>query len=335
MSGSGLGGLNKSSDNSIVIGLCQSQLFDVQTPAQLHQATNHVCSLVAKARRGYPLMDMIVFPEYCVHGLSMSTDDSIMCTMDGPEVASFKTACRENKIWGCFSIMEKNDLGMPWNTGIVIDSHGKLVNYYRKMHPWVPVEPWYPGNRGVPTFIGPGGVKMAHIICHDGQFPEMARECAYKGAEIMLRTAGYTSPIKGSWEITNRSNAFCNLMWTCSVALAGSDGTFNSMGEAMFCNPEGEIVRHSNNANVDEVYCCEIRKGDALEKRANWGVENNLYQFGHRGYAAVSGGAQDCPYTYMQDLVKGKYKQSGEEDVKVTDGTGCGIPAPTTKYELN
>lgn len=69
---------------------------------------------------------------------------------------------------------------------------------------------------------------MAHIICHDGQFPEVARECAYKGAEIMLRTAGYTSPIKASWEITNRSNSFCNLMWTASVALAGSDGTFNS-----------------------------------------------------------------------------------------------------------
>jgi predicted amidohydrolase len=126
------------------------------------------------------------------------------------------------------AIMEPNPLGMPWNTGLIINSEGELVNYYRKLHPWVPVEPWYPGNRGIPVFDGPGGVKMAHIICHDGQFPEVARECAYKGAEIMLRTAGYTSPIKSSWEMTNRSNAFCNLMWTASVALAGSDGTFNS-----------------------------------------------------------------------------------------------------------
>ena len=169
---------------------------------------------------------------------------------------------------------------------------------------------------------------------HDGQFPEMAHECAYKGAEITLRTAGYTSPIKNSWEITNRANAFCNLMWTCSVALAGSDGTFNSMGEAMFCNPEGEIVRHGN-GNADEIFACEIRKGDALDKRRNWGVENNLYQFGHRGYPAVEGGATDCPYTYRRDLVAGKYAQCGESEVKVTDGTGCGIPKPTAKYEIN
>ena len=150
----------------------------------------------------------------------------------------------------------------------------------------------------------------------------------------MIRTAGYTSPIRSSWEITNRSNAFCNLMWTCSVALAGSDGTFNSMGEAMFCNPEGEVVVHGN-SNADEIFACEIRKGDALDRRINWGVENNLYQFGHRGYAAVAGGAQDCPYTYMQDLVVGKYKQDGEAAVRHTDGTSCGIPAPTAKYEIN
>lgn len=144
---SGLGGLNKSSEDSIIIGVCQSQLFEVLNPDQLKKATDHVCKLVTKARKSYPLMDMIVFPEYCIHGLSMSTDDAIMCTIDGPEVQAFRKACVENRIWGCFSIMEKNELGMPWNTGIVIDAEGRVVNYYRKMHPWVPVEPWV----GVPT----------------------------------------------------------------------------------------------------------------------------------------------------------------------------------------
>jgi formamidase len=106
------------------------------------------------------------------------------------------------------------------------------------------------------------------------------------------------------------------------------------MGEAMFCNPEGEIVRQGN-SNADEIFACEIRKGDAKEKRENWGVENNLYQFGHRGYPAVKGGARDCPYTYMQDLVKGEYKQYEEEKVKITDGTSCGIEKPVKEYELD
>ena len=37
----------------------------------------------------------------------------------------------------------------------------------------------------------------------------------------MIRTAGYTAPIRQSWHFTNQSNAFCNLMYTASVCLAG------------------------------------------------------------------------------------------------------------------
>ena len=110
---SGLGGLNKSFDDSVVIGVCQSQLFSVLNQEQLKHAVDHVCNLVKKAKQSYPFMDLIVFPEYCIHGLSMSVDDSIMCDLDGPEMSQFKQARVDNKIWGCFSIMEKNELGMP------------------------------------------------------------------------------------------------------------------------------------------------------------------------------------------------------------------------------
>ena len=69
------------------------------------------------------------------------------------------------------------------------------------------------------------------------------------------------------------------------------------------------------------------------EARINWGVENNIYQLWHRGYVAVKGGARDCPYTFMQDLVAGSYRLPWEDEVKVTDGTSCGFPAPTRRYQ--
>lgn len=68
------------------------------------------------------------------------------------------------------------------------------------------------------------------------------------------------------------------------------------------------------------------------EARAEWGVENNIYQFARRGYVAVKGGAQDCPYTYMRDLVAGEYRLPWEASVKVVDGTSCGFPAPERRY---
>ena len=212
---SGLGGLNKAPDG-VVIGLVQLQNPVVVTKEDLARQTDRICSLVAKARRNMPTMDLVVFPEYSLHGLSMDTNPEIMCRLDGPEVEHFRGACIANDIWGCFSIMELNPHGNPFNCGIIIDDKGEIQLYYRKMHPWVPVEPWEPGDLGIPVCDGPNGSKIALIICHDGMFPEMARESAYKGANIMLRTAGYTAPIRQSWHFTNQSNAFCNLMYTAS-----------------------------------------------------------------------------------------------------------------------
>ncbi|HEU0223146.1 MAG TPA: formamidase [Paracoccaceae bacterium] len=327
----GLGGLNKT-PNGVVIGLVQLQLPVVKTPADLARQTERIVAMVGKARRNLATMDLVVFPEYALHGLSMDTNPEIMCRLDGPEVAAFQAACRDNHIWGCFSLMEFNAGGNPWNSGIIIDDTGGLRLHYRKLHPWVPVEPWEPGDLGIPVIEGPKGAKLALIICHDGMFPEMARECAYKGAEIMIRTAGYTAPIREAWRFTNQANAFCNLMVTANVCMCGSDGSFDSMGEGMIVNFDGTIIAHGVTGRPDEIVTAEVRPDLVREARAHWSVENNIYQLGHRGFTAVKGGAQDCPYSYMADLVAGRYRLPWEAEVKYTDGTSCGFPAPTRLY---
>jgi formamidase len=328
---SALGGLNKT-PNGLVIGLVQLQLPDVATPAELAAQTQRIVDMVGKARRNMGTMDLVVFPEYALHGLSMRTDPAIMCSLDGPEVAAFKSACAANHIWGCFSIMELNPAGNPFNSGIIIDDAGELRLYYRKMHPWVPVEPWEPGDIGIPVIDGPRGAKIALIICHDGMFPEMARECAYKGAEVMIRTAGYTAPIRDAWRFTNQANAFCNLMVTANVCMCGSDGTFDSMGEGMIVNFDGTMLAHGTSGRADEIITAEVRPDLVREARTHWSVENNIYQLGHRGFTAVAGGAQDCPYTYMQDLVAGRYRVPWEDLVVHVDGTSSGFAKPTRRY---
>jgi predicted amidohydrolase len=124
-----------------------------------------------------PAMDLVVFPEYSLHGLSLDTNPEIMCRIDGPEVTAFRAACRENTIWGCLSVMEHNPRGNPYNTGIIIGDCGELRLCYRKLHPWMPVEPWEPGDLGIRICDDPNGSRLALIICHDGMFPELAREC--------------------------------------------------------------------------------------------------------------------------------------------------------------
>ncbi|PEY15134.1 formamidase, partial [Bacillus anthracis] len=90
-----------------------------------------------------------------------------------------------------------------------------------------------------PVCDGPGGSKLAVCICHDGMFPEVAREAAYKGANVLIRISGYSTQVSEQWMLTNRSNAWQNLMYTLSVNLAGYDGVFYYFGEGQVCNFDG------------------------------------------------------------------------------------------------
>src|SRR5207237_8561592 len=103
------------SPNGVSIVLVQLQLPVVATKADLARQTERIVAMVGKARRNLSTMDLVVFPEYSLHGLSMDTNPDIMCRLDGPEVAAFKQACIDNNIWGCFSIMAFNAYGNAYN----------------------------------------------------------------------------------------------------------------------------------------------------------------------------------------------------------------------------
>ena len=79
---SGLGGLNKAPDG-VVIGLVQLQLPTMASTSDLAAQTKKICAMVRKARKGMTTMDLVVFPEYSLHGLSMDTNAALMCGSTG------------------------------------------------------------------------------------------------------------------------------------------------------------------------------------------------------------------------------------------------------------
>jgi formamidase len=121
-------------------------------------------------------------------------------------------------------------------------------------------------------------------------------------------------------------------MATANVCMCGSDGDFDSMGEGMIVNFDGSILAEGTTGRPDEIITAELRPDLIREARKHWAVENNIYQLGHRGLTAVAGGAGDCPYTFMQDLVAGGYRLPWEDEVVHKDGTACGFPKPSRRY---
>ena len=101
---SGLAVLNKSR-TVVVLGVVQLQLH--RQDSRISRSDGQISREVAKARRNMGTMDLVVFPEDSLHGLSRhQARDHVPARR--AEVAAFKHACVENRSGVAFRSMELN-----------------------------------------------------------------------------------------------------------------------------------------------------------------------------------------------------------------------------------
>ena len=184
-----------------------------------------------------------------------------------------------------------------------------------------------------PVCDGPNGSKLALIICHDGMFPEMARECAYKGAEIMIRTAGYTAPIRHAWQLHQPGQRLLQSdgHGECLHVRLGRHLRLDGRGHDRQLRRQPSS--HTAAGRPDEIITAEVRPDLVREARRVWGVENNIYQFGHRGYVAVEGRRAGLPL-HLHARPRGRplppaLGGRGSGDRR----HGCGFAEPTREYQ--
>ena len=189
---SGLGGLNKS-PNGVVVGWCSCSCRWSRRRRDLAAQTARI---VRAGRQGAAqpgrTMDLVVFPEYALHGLSMRHRARDDVPLDGPEVAAFQARPASTTRSGAASRSWKpTRAATPTTADMVIDDHGAiraLLPQAASVGAGRAVGARQPRRSGDAT--GRTAASSRSIICHDGMLPEMAREGAYKGAEIMHAHGG-------------------------------------------------------------------------------------------------------------------------------------------------
>ena len=141
---------------------------------------------------------------------------------------------------------EKSGRDSFYNSAAVIDSNGKLLGLYRKIHiPDIPLwhEKYYfrPGNLGFPVFKTRFGI-IGIQICWDNFFPEGARILTLKGAQLIFCPTAAAFASHKRWENVISANAIINGIPFMRINRVGSEKKQDFYGSSFAVSPEGEFI---------------------------------------------------------------------------------------------
>jgi beta-ureidopropionase len=189
--------------------------------------------------------DLVVFPETVttsfVTGLTAGELWDLVDEVPGRITHDIQAAARTlgvHVVWP--SYRRGPQPGVVYNSAILIGPDGEIIGIYDKTHPfplerrdcggWVTV-----GDRADVFETTLGSIGM--IICYDGDFPELSRLLAVKGAEIIVRPSALLRSFD-IWHITNSARAYDNHVYVVATNSVGPDaGGSYYFGHSMIVNP--------------------------------------------------------------------------------------------------
>ncbi|MFR0558540.1 carbon-nitrogen hydrolase family protein [Pseudoscardovia radai] len=174
------------------------------------------------------------------------------------------------------TVCEKNPSGHVFNTMPVFAPDGSLAATYRKICPWRPYEQYTPGTSFTTVDI-PGVGRLGLTICYDAWFPEISRQVAWMGADIIINLVRTTTPDRRQELVLARANAIVNQAFVLSLNAPAPEG----FGESILVSPEGTpIVQIHGNEPDLAIATVDLAQARRVRDRGTLGINRMWHQFG-------------------------------------------------------
>lgn len=212
----------------------------------------------------------------------------------GPTTERLATVAKEAGMAVLAPVFERRAPGLYHNSAAVIDSDGRLLGVYRKMH--IPDDPLYfekfyftPGDLGFRAFAV-AGVGVGPLICWDQWYPEAARITALLGADVLAYPTAigwhpgereeFGEAQHDAWRTIQRAHAIANGVYVAVANRVGLEhgdvlgdrvegAGIDFWGGSFIADPFGRVVVEAT-ARTEEVLVADIDHHLVESTRQHW-----------------------------------------------------------------
>lgn len=226
------------------------------------------------ALRRFPESRLIVYPE--LHLCPVALGDAAQAEpLDGPRVNALCTLAADLAVWLVpGSVYERGPDGATYNTTVVISPSGELVASYRKIFPWRPLERVTPGREFVVVDLG-GEARIGLSICYDVWFPEVARQLAWMGCDVIVQPTLTSTSDRPQELVLARAAAIANQVFLVNVNAAVPTG----VGHSVFVGPQGDVLYEAGESPLAITQVIDLDEVDTVRRHGTAGLNRVWSQF--------------------------------------------------------
>ncbi len=195
-------------------------------------------------------LDLVLLPEMSFTGFSMNTE--LTGELNAETEENIRQLCLKYKTaigFGWVKNKKKSE-----NHYTVIDSSGRIISDYIKIHPFSYArenEHYISGNSL--DFFELNGIVFSSFICYDLRFPELFRVASIK-ASVIIVAANWPQKRNEHWETLLKARAIENQVYIIGINCVGNIGEIDYCGSSCVVRPDGEMETLAYGTETNIIY---------------------------------------------------------------------------------
>lgn len=194
--------------------------------------------------------DLAIFPEGTQARFSADLRAAAE-PLDGPFCSGLADAAKSSGVALAAGVFEPGPDNKVYNTTVAFDATGHLTAAYRKIHLFDALgqresDTMAPGSDVVVAKLG--GISVGFLTCYDVRFPELARELALRGADLIVIPSAWAAGLfkEEHWVTLVRARAIENTIWVAAAGQVPDPGepptsAPTGVGRSLLVDPMGTV----------------------------------------------------------------------------------------------